>query len=468
MKLNRWKIVLVITLSGGLLGPFFLLNGCEGSATQTTNEHGLYGVLVDGKGDPVANAKVHALSSEPDAKIDLKDPDKSVMARTETDSHGHYSLTGLINGNYNVIGVERDGASSVLIPNIRLLSTNMNLGVDTLLAPGKITGQVVFDGAPLEGVFCYIPGTFLVTITDLQGKFILDRVPDGIYRFKYVSENYISIEDSQVVVRSGETTTLSQKTMVLDTTIQPPIPKGLRAEYDSVTGLVSLTWNRVNISDLAGYRLEFYPSGYVDVDHIVVVDLGKDTVWEDSSSVINFSELAIWDSLGKGKMVYRVKSVDNDGNSSRAFSSPFVLELLRPSFLNVSVSITLSNGVFGVPLCRDTIKFISKISGILNNQSTPYWGVTWKRSDGFWPDAVYGIQPKDIIMDTVMYYWGQDIRTSLNKPEPDSLKIVQNISFTGPGEVVRFYWKRVIVTEVVNDCYLVHEARRPYKGEWNK
>lgn len=75
---------------------------------------------------------------------------------------------------------------------------------------GRIVGQV-FDketGAPIRGVAIAVEGTDFGTITDEDGNFKLNKVPEGTYTLAYFKTGYLEANITDVVVESKEAKTL--------------------------------------------------------------------------------------------------------------------------------------------------------------------------------------------------------------------------------------------------------------------
>ncbi len=328
--------------------------GCEGSATQTTNG-GLHsgemgGVLVDREGRPVAKAKVQiwatgAISPGIPGQTS-NDPPEAI-----TDDHGRYKIRSLASGEYNLFGEQGSGAAMVLIPAITLADSGLDLGEDTLKPPGKIIGKAITSEGPLEGAFCYLPGSSFISISDEDGSFALDRVPEGTYRLKYAAAGYTTLTDTIDVI-SGEVLALPPQRLGPDITVQPPIPQGLQADYDTARGIITLRWNPVKVSDLLDYILYLQEDGK---DPIKQGSLGMDTVLTDSSYRLHFLPDWPWESRDTGTLVFVLKARDKEGNLSRRFSDPVTVRMTRPPVYRGSFQVS-PVGAYDSSFCRDTIQ----------------------------------------------------------------------------------------------------------------
>lgn len=343
------RTILEALLMAGLLA----LSGCEGSATQTTNggfrEGEMGGILVDRDGKPVADAKVQIWAA---GAISPGIPGRPGNDPPEalTDSEGRYKISDLAAGQYNLFGELGSGAATVLIPAVTMADSGLDLGVDTLKPPGKIIGKAVTSEGPLEGAFCYLPGSSFISISDEDGSFALDRVPEGSYRLKYAAAGYTTVTDT-IEVTSGEVLALAPQRLGPDISVQPPVPQGLRAEYDTVSGVITLSWDAVKVADLLDYILYLQEDGGEPVKQ---GSFGMDTVRVDSAYRLRFLPDWPWESRDSGSLVFLIKARDKDGNLSRRFSDAFTLRMVRPQVYRGSFSVN-PVGMGDSSACRDTV-----------------------------------------------------------------------------------------------------------------
>lgn len=339
---------------GTLLAATLLtLWGCEGSATQTTNgglrEGELGGILVDLAGNPVADAKVQVWAAGSiSAGVPGNpggDPPEAV-----TDKQGRYKVMDLVRGQYNVFGIQGKGLATVFIPAINLTDSGLDLGVDTLKPPGKIVGKTYTAEGPLEGVFCYLPGSSYISISDEDGSFALDNVPEGVYRLKYAAAGYTTVTDTIEVV-SGEAMILPPQLIGPDLAAQPPIPQGLRATYDTVRGVITFRWKPVKLADLGDYVLYTQELGN---DPVMRGSLGMDSVYVDSAFRTIFLPDMPLAGRDSGSLVFLIKARDKEGNLSRLYSDPFALPMTRPQVYQGGFTIN-PIGVGDSATCRDTL-----------------------------------------------------------------------------------------------------------------
>lgn len=468
-----------------------LLWGCEGSATQTTNGQSLHGTLVDTEGNPVSGAKVMAW---PVGAIGNPGAGGGTpAAKAETDARGQYALEGMVEGEFNVFGEKGAGASTVLIPFVRYAGMELDLGVDTLMPPGAIAGRVLSGGKPKAEVFCYIPGSAYVAMTDSLGSFILPQVLAGTYRVKYITEGHATAVDSPVVVRSAEITVLADKAMDIDEALQPPPPEGLTAALDSATGVVTLRWNKPPVNDVASYEVEVRLVGAKDpylaefhhssTTHGNTTETGSQAT--DERTRMQFDWYGAWPAQDTGTAFYRVRSVDTDGNKSHTFSAPVSMVFKRRAFQNLDVDVFETGGIYHAPLCRDTLVFAASVSNPVSDKAAIHFTVVaWfggEREMNYL--HTHNIWKGMVEADTLAWYLGKpEVYDALPVPQgmdslwwvnegrfvpvldlgrPDSLKVVVE-SYLYDVDGLQTNVKRILDVGVdPQGCYVLSESRMP-------
>lgn len=274
------------------------------------SEREVYGVLVDPGGVPAAGARVLAQLAE-------SVPGQASVAgdiydTAYTDAAGRYAFADLPARRYNLVGDHRSGSLVVLIPGIDYANSprRLEVGMDTLRAPGAIEGRLTFSGSGEIDVRCDIPGTSFRSVTDDSGRFTLRGVPQGRYSVRYAKSGFLVATDSGIAVVSGYTTSIGDKAMAFDPALPPPSLKAATAAYQAADGKVRVSWPPVPVSDLQGYVV--YRD---DPDLQAPKQLGivTDTVFLDSLFPLTDSEQTF---------VYRVKAIDLEANLSLNYSPP--------------------------------------------------------------------------------------------------------------------------------------------------
>lgn len=430
------------------------MGGCEGSATQTTNGNlhpgEMQGVLVDGSGKPVEGVAVTAWAGG-------GEPGAASAAEAVTDDHGVYLLKGLENGTYNVFcSKDDDGA---LIPSVTLHDSGRTLGTATLKPTGRIAGGVADAAGPLEQAFGYIPGSSFVSITGSDGKFTLDRVPEGTYSIRYAATGHVSASDSGVKVEAGKTTQLEEKLLDIDVAGPLPAPTGFSARVDSASGVVTVTWHRLLLDNIQFETRISYGNG---TDSVINWWGMPDTVFVDSFSRQNFNPGGRWEKAGKGVVSYQVRTIDIDNYSSR-FSAPLKVEMRTPTVYKNDV--TFGPQVPDTASCRGNFSYMFRFALPDAERLVRYYGVQWKSpGDSAYSSAMYNynlFESGDYgssTVDTTVFDWqpGLGLRGTTDWNSLDYRFVVEAHFVSG--------WTRDFIVELKGDgkgCYTASPVRSP-------
>jgi hypothetical protein len=350
-----------------------LIAGCifqddERSAKRGSEvENQVYGVLVDANGLPVKGAKVKAL---PAATALVKGAAAAPQADSAlTDDEGRYGFDSLGGGRYNVAGDYQAGALVMLHPDVAVNDTGtVDVGTDTLRAPGSVSGRLLQGLQGKGGVLCYVPGTSYLAVSDDSGRFTLG-LPQGVYTLDYSTAGFIVTPDSGVAVLSGRRTRLSDKHIAYDPALPPPAPQGLKAVYDTLNERVILTWNEVPVSDLQGYVV--YRDDSTSLQPVIVPN--------GFTTATRFVDTAIGavPSGTKRTLTYRIKSRDVETNVSAVFSPPVSIEA-------VSRKLVTTLGAISAPAAPDFNVSVGDSIDLILDFSNPTRRITrivWHEGD---------------------------------------------------------------------------------------
>ncbi len=142
---------------------------------------------------PIAQRSLRSLSSRV-YSISAYNLDTKSVYKTTTDARGLYTLSGLSDGEYQVIA-ENDQVSKSAVQRVTL-SKGVRKVVDfTLQAAGSIKGHI--DGARVV----FIPGKDHVSYADKNGNFEITNIPVGTYKLGYISDNGKGVVD--ITVKTG-------------------------------------------------------------------------------------------------------------------------------------------------------------------------------------------------------------------------------------------------------------------------
>lgn len=330
----RWILV-------GAAAVLFALSGCleplsrGGSGAET--ENALYGRLVDKDGQPAIGATIVAIRTG-DIQLEKRAASQA-EGRVAEDSmtvageEGIYAFKNLPPGRYDLKGDYQSGAQVVLVRGVYYFraGSTLDVGVDTLSAPGSISATVVIDRAEREGIICAIPGTSYLAITDAAGECLLSNVPRGQYTVTYRFPGYLTSRDSAVPVVPGRATVLPAKTLDVDPAGPPPTPTGLIAVLDTFSGAVTVRFNALTLPDLEGYSVYRRDSA---TEYKEIAFLMGDTTFTDSL----FSRYFLANESRTAKLLYSVKARDDQGNQSILFADPATLRVEGPAPFRTLIS----------------------------------------------------------------------------------------------------------------------------------
>jgi hypothetical protein len=307
-----------IVISVFLLPLLFCNNPNAGGSDETQTGNRISGCLVDYRdGQPANNASVRLYHGE------TARPADTALDSTVTDTRGRYVFDSIDPGVYNIEGRKVDGTDTLSAMHRRIRHDTLTItdvGRDTLKAPGKISGSVDFNSSNKMGVTVFVPGTSFIAITDNSGAFCISYVPPDTYEVAYSYYGYLTAYDSAVVVHANTTTFLPVKHLVRDPSVPPPAPTGLRALYDTLMGIVTISWNDLRDSTVAGY-IVFRKDTTRPADEPTQITgplLVTDTVYCDTpyNSISDTNPYVFR---------YYVKSQDTNGNRSIIYSQPVMV-----------------------------------------------------------------------------------------------------------------------------------------------
>ncbi|NLD98794.1 MAG: hypothetical protein GX640_02875 [Fibrobacter sp.] len=296
---------------------------CGGSGTETEGFIGIMGTLVDGNGRSVANVKV-TLYNYDSTSVSVPE----ILDETSTDNSGNYTFKNLHSGIYTVTGKnEVDGTVVFIFPVFydSISDLLLNIGTDTLFAPGTIRGCVTIANKPdssITDILVYIPGTSYNAHPDPEnhGEFVLNNIPRGTYRLYYSTPKYLTLK-SIITVAPGDTTQLECQTFnEYNPENSPPAPTLKLPVINGPEGTVNLSWNKVNVSDLRRYFV------YRETADFTITQIGTtiDTTFVDTLFGVNDTlPIKVW---------YLIKSQDNSENVSLEYSNKIIVVADPPCY----------------------------------------------------------------------------------------------------------------------------------------
>lgn len=179
-----------------------------------------------------------------------------------TDAEGRYPLSGVPAGRYNILGSKED--LSTYRDSISLGLAALPALSDTLSPSGSVVGTVVLQpNHDPRTALVQLLGTDYFANVDADGRFAFSAIPSGTYSVRATT----TLPDYNALittfqVRSGATDSLSKPLELPFTGI--PVVTGLKASLDTLSGVVTLTWDPVNYRGFLGYSVYRDPAGAHD------------------------------------------------------------------------------------------------------------------------------------------------------------------------------------------------------------
>lgn len=241
------SIVASIFLVGG-----FGLSGCgsDSSSSATTAApvtQDQNSVIVEQKGMAVIEGSVVLDMTSQDRTVKSTSSTSEIVAynlndntqyTTTTDSTGSFSLSGLTQGNYQVVA---SSTSSTLrsVRQVDLTRETRQTVVINLQAAGNVKGNLIYA---YPGTMVYIPGTSYMSTVDQNGNFELINVPVGEVTLfvSSVSAVYdMDIYTKNVSIAAGQTAELKD--------INPYMTSVQSADFEYADVSIGLQYEGINI-----------------------------------------------------------------------------------------------------------------------------------------------------------------------------------------------------------------------------
>lgn len=223
--------------------------------------------LSDGSAAAGARVRAYPVNYVPDST--------DAAYTTTTDQAGRYTLDSLPEGEYNILG-DKDGLFSYQ-DSVAVGHTPGTLPPDTLERPGSLAGFVGLepDASPRSAIVQVLGTNNYVNVNE-DGSFKLENLAAGRYRLRVLTtEPEYTPLFVPLLARAGYQDTLPDTLRLPYTGI--PVVTGMRAEYDTLSGIVQLSWNPVKYPNLSQYL-----------------------VFRDSSAAIELSQQSIGLATGTG------------------------------------------------------------------------------------------------------------------------------------------------------------------------
>lgn len=397
----------------------------SGSGTETIG-----GKLVDPDDKVVKGVPVTAIS------VDTSISDKAYFA--ETDGNGDFLITHIPRGIYSISSVKEDSTLFVFLDSVEYADSSKILDLDTIVmtAPGSVSGKVLVNGKPEVGVSIFVAGTMLSAFCDDSGNYLFDKMAEGKYTLYFSKFEYLTEKVSGIEVESNKETVVLTQNLLHNPDKFPESPQNVSGVYDIESGLLSLSWDEVNVSDFLRYDIFRKKTGENDFELI------------HSLSDINCVDTVYHDLLdtSSGSCYYKLKTVDTDENKS-PYSSTISIETVSPTHVRTMFTWTLLPDKNDTITSEDTVRLAIKYSNKLRKNSKIQWFINTDTVRAIDVDSKKGV-------DTIHYLFTD---TGLHKV------YIEAVDFTGDiwrDSCFVSVEKGIIPTNVWKTIPDLNEARR--------
>jgi leucine-zipper-like transcriptional regulator 1 len=182
------------------------------------------------------------------------DSTRTVAWESITDAKGHYSVSGLTKGTYNMLATKD---TLIVYQDSIFVSPDMVLvKPDTLEKQGSITGIIGLQpNHNPSTVTVQVLGTDIYSNVDKDGRFTLAPVAKGYFNLRLVVTTLPDYTPTYKTIHTAgqKRDTLADTLWLIFTGI--PVVTGLAAAYDTVNGLVHLSWNKTDYRDFQDYLI---------------------------------------------------------------------------------------------------------------------------------------------------------------------------------------------------------------------
>lgn len=229
--------------------PLFIVIGCvfDDKVTGTVDETdtGIVAKLYNPDYTPAKGAKVKI--------FEVSDTTKIPASEVTTDENGDYSLGKIAEGIYNVYAEK--GELVAFQDSISVLDDTVIIEDDTLETPTNLSGVVGLQpNHDPASVTVQVLGTDIYSNVNEDGYFTLNRMAKGDFTLKLSTtlDNYTTTYKN-LTVDTNTPDTLSDTLWLIYTGI--PVVGGLSATYDTLNGVVTLSWNATKYRNFQDYLI---------------------------------------------------------------------------------------------------------------------------------------------------------------------------------------------------------------------
>ncbi len=225
-----------------------LLHGCDSDRIAgTNNETQTKGTFFRPDGKPAVGARVRVYS----ASQKETDSTTAQVAQTFVDADGNVALK-LKPGHYSLIADDQKMGGALFIDSAFSDGDRMDLPVDTLRPTGTITGHVRVQPMHSPSIaWVHLMRTNLYANVDSTGFFRISGVPAGNLDLVAVT-HFPEYTPTHKLVRARPDSAVDVDTIDLVYN-GLPLVTGIVATYDTLSGVVTLSWKDTAYARKAGY-----------------------------------------------------------------------------------------------------------------------------------------------------------------------------------------------------------------------
>jgi hypothetical protein len=325
--------------------------------------------LLDTAGTPVAGANLLVFQPQ--------DTTGKPVTTGLTLADGSFSLPTVADGLYRVVARAATGKIAVQ-DSVYTNQGKLQIRTDTVRAPGSLYGVVVLvgDDNPRSVEVSVLGSDASVVKVNEDGTYKLDGLGAGTWKLKF-STSLSGYTNTYVTAKAKATVAVKVDTVDMSYVDIPPV-SNLKAVYDTVTGVVRLSWsvpsNVKGIRDiqvLRAIRSSSDDPGVVGTGDTTFADAiypdwswGADSAYQEGIYVKKTYDPTTW--------LYNVRIRTNDGRVGRVAYTT----ITTVSPMSIAPAVTFA-------LCRPStaIKTLSDTVGIVLNVYDPSYDlktITWK------------------------------------------------------------------------------------------
>lgn len=258
---------------------FYLIISCTKESDQNESlvgtidetDTGIEAMLFNPDGTPAQGASIKYFK--------VADTTKLPVLEVVSDEYGVFSTKGLELGNYNVYAEK--GEWVAFQDSISVYADTVFIENDTLESPRTLSAIIGLQpNHDPRTVTVEVLGTDIYTNVNEDGYFTLKRMATGDFTLKLSTtlDDYTTTFKN-ITIKEDTPDNISDTLWLIYTGI--PVVIGLDVDYDTIAGLVKLSWEKTKYGDLQDYLIyrDFYDSINLS---LTPISLANDTFFYDT------------------------------------------------------------------------------------------------------------------------------------------------------------------------------------------